>query len=461
MLSSVKSCWALFLGLGLMMLGNGLQGTLLGVRAELEGFANFATGIVMSGYFVGFLAGSFIIPKLVNRVGHVRAFGVMAALASTSILLHPVFIDPYSWGFTRVLTGFAYAGLYIICESWVNEASTNETRGQMLSIYMLVILGGLCLSQLLLNVADPGGFELFTLISVLVSVAVIPILSSVSRAPQFDAPTENAPVRMLYSVSPLGVVGLFFAMMGQAMIFNLGGVYAAELGMRVSEISFFMLMQYVGGILLQWPIGRLSDKFDRRLVLMISSFLCAATGLICALFTEADWRLYIAFLVFGGLIQPLYSLCLAHTNDYLNPAQMVAASGTMVLIGGVGALFGPPLAAFAMDAFGTPALMVSSSAAFTMIGVFALWRMTRRASLPLEEQGEYVVMAPVPNAAAINPDVDWEEWNPEGEDHPETMEELFEEFLSDDEDDGEDDDSDDEEHDDSRNKPQRVSPTRR
>lgn len=432
MFSAVKGCWALFLGLGLMMLGNGLQGTLLGVRAELEGFANFATGIVMSGYYVGFLAGSMIIPKIVNRVGHIRAFGAMAALASTAILLHPVFIDPWVWGTMRIFTGFAYAGLYIICESWINEASTNENRGQMLSVYMLVILGGLCASQLLLNLADPGGFELFTLISVLVSIAVVPILVSVSPAPAFDAP-ENVSIRTLYSVSPLGVVGLFFAMMGQAMIFNLGAVYATELGLKVSQISLLMLMQYVGGILLQWPIGQLSDRMDRRLVLMTNAFLCAGSGVLLSLLVEADWKLYVMFLIFGGLVQPVYSLCLAHTNDYLNPQQMVAASGTMVLIGGMGALMGPSLAAVAMDLLGTTALMLASAVCFGIIGVFALWRMTRRASLPLEEQGDYVVMAPVPNAAAINPDVDWEDWDPDAADQPETVEELFEEFTQSDE----------------------------
>lgn len=433
MFSAVKGCWALFLGLGIMMLGNGLQSTLLGVRAELEGFANFATGIVMSGYYVGFLAGSVIIPKMVNRVGHIRSFGAMAALASTSILLHPVFVDPWVWGTMRIITGFSYAGLYIICESWINDASTNENRGQMLSVYMLVILGAMCISQLLLNVADPGGFELFTLISILVSVAVVPILVSVSPAPAFDAP-ENVSVRTLYSVSPLGVIGLFFAMMGQAMVFNLGAVYASELGLKISQISLLMLMQYVGGILLQWPVGQLSDRMDRRFVIMIICFLSAAAGGLLSLLVAADWKLFVMFLIFGGLIRPVYSLCLAHTNDYLNPQQMVAASGTMVLIGGVGALIGPLIASAAMELIGTTALMLTSSICFGLIGIFAIWRMTRRASLPLAEQSDYVVMAPVPNAAAINPEVDWEDWDPEAEDQPDTVEELFEEFTSPDED---------------------------
>ena len=432
MFHAVKGCWALFLGLGLMMLGNGLHGTLLGVRAELESFSNSQTGVMMSGYYVGFLLGSVIVPKIVNSVGHVRTFGALAGLASTAVLLHPVFVDPISWGIMRMLTGFSYAGLYIVCESWVNEESTNETRGQMLSFYMLVIFGALCISQLLLNVADPSSFELFTLISVLISVAVVPILVSATPAPSFEA-SENASILMLYQVSPLGVVGLFFTMMGQAIVFSLGGLYAAEQGMSIAEISVFMLAMFVGGLLFQWPIGKLSDLFDRRLVITIVAFLSAATGIGCVLVADNLILLFLMFGVFGGFSSPLYSLCLAHTNDYLNPQQMVAASGTMVLISGVGAIFGPPIAAFAMDYHSTDAFFWAAAFCFTAVGIFALYRMTRRASLPLEDQGDFVVLAPTPNAAAINPEVDGTEWDPTEADQPDTVEELFEEFRSDEE----------------------------
>ncbi|RED48082.1 MFS transporter [Aestuariispira insulae] len=439
MFHAVKGCWALFLGLGLMMLGNGLHGTLLGVRAKLESFPNGLTGIVMSGYYVGFLLGSMIVPKLVNSVGHVRTFGALAGLASTAVLLHPVFVDPISWGIMRILTGFSYAGLYIVCESWVNNASTNETRGQMLSFYMLVIFGALCLSQLLLNVADPSSFELFTLISVLISVAVVPILVSATPAPSYEA-SENASMLMLYQVSPLGVVGLFFTMMGQAILFSLGGVYAAEVGMSVPQISLFMLMMFVGGLLFQWPIGKLSDIFDRRQVIAVVAFLSAATGVGCVLLEDNYIMLLVMFGLLGGLSSPLYSLCLAHTNDYLNPQQMVAASGTLVLVSGLGAIFGPPAAAFAMEQFAADSFFWGTSVCFALIGVFALYRMTRRASLPQAEQGDYVAMAPTPNTAGLNPEFDGTEWNPCEPDHPDTVEELFEEFLT-----GEDDLIDEEE----------------
>jgi MFS family permease len=206
MMVAVRSCWALLLGIALMMLGNGLQGSLLGIRASLEGFPTTATGILMSGYFAGFLAGSVLAPKLVARVGHVRVFAALASLASTAILVHVVWVNPVTWTVIRLVSGFCYAGLYVVCESWLNDQATNETRGQLLSIYMVVMLGGAAGGQGLLNLADPSGVNLFILVSVLVSLSLIPMLLSTGQMPPFDAPRPVG-IRQLYHVSPTGVVG--------------------------------------------------------------------------------------------------------------------------------------------------------------------------------------------------------------------------------------------------------------
>ncbi|MBC8240713.1 MAG: MFS transporter, partial [Alphaproteobacteria bacterium] len=226
MFQVISNSWALFLGLGLIMLGNGLQGSLLGLRASLEGFGVTATGLVMSGYFIGLLAGAAIMPKLVARVGHVRSFGAMASLASTSILVHVVVIDPWIWWGMRFVTGFAYAGLYIVTESWLNDASENSTRGQLLSFYMLISLGGMAGGQFMLNIANPSSYELFVLISLLVSIAVIPILLSVSKAPDFNT-SESVGILQLYQVSPLGVFGMLVNGIMMGAIFGMGAVYAA------------------------------------------------------------------------------------------------------------------------------------------------------------------------------------------------------------------------------------------
>jgi MFS family permease len=414
MLAAISSAWALFLGMGLLMTGSGLLGTLLGVRATFEGFGTTVTGLLMSGYFLGFLAGSTLTPRFVARVGHVRVFGALASLASSAVLIHAVQVDPISWMLMRVLFGFCYAGLYVVAESWLNEISTNQTRGQILSIYMVISMGGMAIGQALLNTADPSGVRLFIVISVLVSVALVPMLLSGVSAP----PTRMAtgmPIRELYRISPLGIVGMMVGVAAWASFFSMGAVYAAQIGLSVGEISAFMAAMLVGAVVLQWPIGRLSDIFDRRTVFAITSLLVAvAAGLIALAEDGPRVWLYLAAALFGGLAVPLYSLAVAHTNDYLEPHQIVAASGTLVLMAGLGATAGPIGAALLMDLIGPDGLLLWCALTSTGISLFAFWRMTRRAAKPLEEQGAYVGLPvrPTPQTVA------WAEGSVENEGQP-------------------------------------------
>ena len=414
MTSAISAAWALLLGIALIMLGNGLQGTLLGLRATLEGFSTGVTGLVMTGYFAGFLLGSTLAPKIVGRVGHIRVFAALASLASASALVHAVFIDPWLWGAMRLVTGFAYAGLYVVAESWLNDRATNETRGQILSVYMIVMLGGMAFGQLLLNVADPGGFELFVLISVLVSVALVPISLTAAPAPSFDAPSPVG-LRQLYRTSPLGVLGIGGAGLAQGMIFGMGAVYARAAGLSVAETSLFMGLILAGGVVLQWPIGWLSDIMDRRRVITGVTFVAAALAVVAAAFPDMPRSgLLVVACLFGGMNLPMYSLCGAHTNDYLAPAQMVGASSALVLVSGVGATFGPMIAATAIGKLGPGGFFWMLAAVHVMIGLFALYRMVRRSALPLDEQGAFVAMPPraSPMAAALNPEApeDAEDW---------------------------------------------------
>jgi MFS family permease len=390
MLHVVATAWALFLGLGMMMLGNGLQGSLLGIRAVEAAFPTAVTGLVMSGYYIGFLAGSVLTPKVVRNVGHVRVFSALASLASVAALIYGVFVEPITWGAMRFITGFCYAGLYVVAESWLNDRATNETRGQLLSIYMVVLLGGLAVGQVLLNVADPNGMLLFVLASALISLALVPISLTAGPAPAFDAPAKIG-IRELYRTSPLGVIGAMATGLAHGTLFGLGAVYADGLGLSVAEISLFMGAAIVGGLVFQWPIGRLSDRFDRRRVLTITTFLAAifalATLSVGMLSIEA---LFVLTFLFGGMTLPIYSLCIAHTNDHLEPAQMVAASGTLVLVGGIGASFGPSLGAVLMSLVGPEGFFLSLGAVHSGIGFFALYRMSKRAATPLDEQGPAV-----------------------------------------------------------------------
>ncbi|MDP6690679.1 MAG: MFS transporter [Alphaproteobacteria bacterium] len=434
MLRVISDSWALFLGLGLIMLGNGLQGSLLGLRASLEGFGVTTTGLVMSGYFIGLLIGAIIVPKFVARVGHIRSFGAMASLASTSILLHAVIIDPWVWWSMRFVTGIAYAGLYIVAESWLNDASENETRGQLLSFYMLISLGGMAGGQFMLNIASPSSYELFVLISVLVSIAVIPILLSVSRAPDFNT-SESVGVRQLYQVSPLGVFGMGVngAMMGA--IFGMGAVYAAEIGLSVRQISLFMGAIVLGGAFLQYPIGKASDVIGRRWVIIATCAAGAAVAVIAPGFAGGiagnGWSLYLVIALIGGLSTPLYALCTAHTNDYLNPSQMVAASGALVLTAAVGSSLGAPIAALAMDLAGPDGFFHTIAGAMALLCLFAVWRSLQRGAVAGEEIGDFVPLAPTPMSVVMNPDIELEEIVTASDTDAEAVQESFAELVDD------------------------------
>lgn len=394
MLTVVAASWALLLGIGLIMLGNGLQGSLLGLRASLEGFSTPVTGLVMSGYFVGFLAGSTLTPILVKRVGHIRVFTALASLASASVLLHTIFISPSMWGLIRFVTGFCYAGLYVVSESWLNDRATNETRGQLLSVYMIIQLGGFASGQLLLNLGDPGGYVLFILVSVLVSVALVPISLTAGAAPSFEAPSHVG-LRQLYDMSPLGVLGCMAVGVSNGALVGMGAVYAASIGLSLAQISIFMAIAVAGGVAFQWPIGNLSDRLDRRQVITVVTFLAAVMALAAiAVSGVSVWGLFALVCLFGGLSLPMYTLCLAHTNDHLEPSQMVAASGTLVLVMGVGAIFGPTTAAVMMSFVGPNGFFWWLAIVHAAIGVFAVYRMSKRVAPSVDEHVHLVPVSP-------------------------------------------------------------------
>lgn len=429
MLPLILNSWALFLGMGLIMLGNGLQATLLGVRASMEDFGTTVTGMVMSGYFIGLIAGCNSVPKIVGRVGHVRTFGALASLASTSILVQAVFIYPLVWWAMRFVTGFAYAGIFIVAESWLNEATENGTRGKLLSFYMLVSLGGMAGGQMLLNVFHPSGFELFLLVSLLISFAVIPILLSTARAPQFDV-VENIGILHLYRVSPLGVLGMFITGMSIGTFFGMGPVYATDIGLSVKGVSFFMGALILGGFLFQYPLGWLSDRYGPIKVIIFSCVGGAVASFFAMNFEVEDAGFYMMITTVGGLAMPLYSLCCVHTNDYLTPTQMVAASGTLVLLSAMGAAVGSPITAFAMDILGPQAFFGIIGVMLSSVSVFALWRSTQRVDAVIEEQGDFVIMAASPLSASLNPDVEMAEIEAAVDEDIEDIQSSFEELVN-------------------------------
>ena len=399
--AALGSSWALLLGFGILMLGDGLQGTLLAVRADLEGFSATLTGLVMSTFYLGFLFGSLLTPRITIKVGHIRVFAAFAALSSAAILVHALVVSVPVWMAMRLISGFCFAGLYIVAESWLNDRATNETRGKLLSLYMVVTYIGVGSGQLLLNLADPLDFELFILTSILISIAVVPLLLSAGSPPTFQDSVRIS-LRQLFHLTPLGIVSMFAVGLVTATFFALGPVYAQRIGLSIRDTSYFMTAAVVGTVILQGPIGALSDRYDRRLVLTLVTILTSVSALICIPAEDVSMlALFIAIALFGGLAFPLYSICIAYTNDHLEPTQMIAASGALVLVGGLGAVTGPILLAAIMDAFGHESLFWSIAIIHGLTGLFAIFRMFSSAPVPMARQGPVKATAVHPSGSAI------------------------------------------------------------
>jgi MFS family permease len=392
MFRAFLTSWPLFIGLAILFAGHGLLYTLIGLRADLEGFSGILIGVIQSSYFVGFLAASLIVPRVIQRVGHVRVFGALASLASAATLGFVLDITAVTWVLMRFAVGFCIAGILVISESWLNDQSDNANRGTTLGLYMIASWGMAAVGQLLLNLAEPTASTLFLLSSILISLAVAPILLSANRAPRFEAPAHVA-LAELYRISPLGVIATFAAGLTQGAVYSTSGLFAARSALDVSQTALFALLILLSGVLAQWPVGALSDRFDRRWVLTGICLVAGLIGLTAGLIpSSTPLTLLIAAAAFGAPLGPIYSLAIAHTNDYLRPEQIIAASGSLILIYGVGSVFGPLFMGPLIDTAGPASFFIASALALLVIGGFALYRMTRRA--PAEEQGEYVTFSP-------------------------------------------------------------------
>ncbi len=409
MIRSVIASWTLFFGLLMISAGSGLQNVLLGTRAPEIGFSNIATGFVMSGYYAGIFLGSITVPNILAGVGHVRVFGAMSAIASAAVLMHVAFADPIVWAAMRLASGFGFAGMYIVCESWLNDKATNATRGQLLSLYMIVNMGGMGLGQLMIGLGEPGGVGLFLMASVMVSIAVVPILITVSAAPNFEAP-DRLGFRRLLQVSPLSVVGMAISGVIISMLFGMGPVYGRNLGLNNTEIGYFMTAITVGTLLLQYPVGRLSDKFDRRVVILGAASTSAVCVFIAGFFgADAFLPLLIFPVIFGGVTCSLYSVFIAHANDFLPPSQMVAMSSGLLMVNGAGAVVGSPFAATIIEILGSRSFMPAIALILVGLSVFVVIRMRLRDSVPTEAQGPFVAFPKnlTSVATSLNPEAEW------------------------------------------------------
>jgi MFS family permease len=398
MLKVLGTSWPLLTGVMLLMVGNGVQGTLLGIRGALEGFSTYEMSFVMSAYFLGFLGGSRLAPVMIQRVGHVRVFAALGSLISAVLVLYPVMPDVWAWTLMRVVIGFCFSGVYVTAESWLNNASTNETRGQALSAYMIVQMIGIIASQALLNAGDPSGFLLFIIPSVLVSLAFTPILLSATPAPVFDT-TRRMGFRRLFAVSPLGCAGMLLTGGIYSAMFGMASVWGMLAGLGVGQISVFVGAMYVGGLVFQYPIGWLSDRMDRRRLILLLS-LAGAVAMFAA--AAVDWGFVVLVglsMALGGIVNPLYSLLIAHTNDFLPKEEMAGASAGLLFLNGLGAIAGPLVTGWMMETLGPRGFFLFIAVLLAALGAYALWRMVRRVATG--ETGGYAAMTPTASALAV------------------------------------------------------------
>lgn len=405
MLSVLRQTWPLLLGIMLLMIGNGMQGTLLGIRGRIEGVDTFHMSLVMSAYFAGFLFGSRMVPEMIARVGHVRVFAALGSLISAVLILYAAWPNWIAWTVMRVLIGLSFSGVYITAESWLNAGATNETRGQALSLYMIMQMFGIVAAQGLLNVSDPAGYFLFVLPSVLVSISFTPILLSASPAPAFET-IQRMTFRRLWKASPLGMVGIFLLGGVFSALFGMASVWGALTGLSVKQISMFVAAIYVGGLILQYPVGFFSDRMDRRVLIAGLSASGAVVMLLTFLTDPHFWVLLGVGAVIGGVANPIYSLLIAYTNDYLDNSDMAAASAGLMFANGVGAVTGPIVTGWLMGAVGPGGFFLYIGVLCVGIAVYALWRMTRRASVSAEDASAYAVLSPTATAVAVEATLD-------------------------------------------------------
>lgn len=392
MLDTIRSIFALLLSYGLLLLANGLFNTLVGVRTKLEQFPTELIGIISACHFIGLLLGAIWAIHVVWRVGHIRAFAAFASLMSITALAPALWVNPYAWMVLRVATGFCIAGMIMVTESWLNARSVRANRGQVMSLYMITNYLAAGSGQLLLNLADPGTFYLFSVASIILSLAVVPVLLTQAEAPQLTR-LVRLPLSELWRISPLGVAGACGAGLINATFYGMGPIFAHDIGLSVRETSFFMAAVVMGGLILQWPIGRVSDRLDRRILLIIVVF-AVATACLLMVFAAGQntTLLYAIGLLYGGLSFTVYSISNAHANDYADPDKLVQTASGLLIAYGLGAVAGPLVAALIMAQIGPTGMFYYNGLIAAGLGLFAMYRMLRRASVSRDQRRPMIIL---------------------------------------------------------------------
>ncbi|WP_243375003.1 MFS transporter [Microvirga solisilvae] len=399
MRSVLPTLLALLLGYALIQVGNTLQGTLLSVRGSIEQFTPAQIGAVGSAFWAGIVVGSLWAGRIIMQVGHTRTFAALAAVAASVALLHLLAISPLVWIAARAVTGFCFAGLFIVVESWLNASVTPKTRGQILSIYgMTGLIAGIG-GQMLLPTGDPQGYRLFCFVTILICLSLVPTALSRASAPANAVSSTRINLMQLYRQSPFGVVAAILCGITTSSFFALGPIWAQERGLNTLEIAIFMACGTLGGFATTWPLGWLSDRMDRRHVIIGTAAMAAAILLILINFvplTGPTWVIFIYVAIFGGSVIPTYSIVTAHVNDMVRPGEFVAAAGGLLILNGAGSVIGPTVSGFAMTEFGRLGLLYVVIVAQALMAIWGAYRSLQRAAPPTAEKENFVVEPTVP-----------------------------------------------------------------
>ena len=421
----VPAVAALLVGFAAVAAGNALLHSLLGLRLGLAGLTPLATGAVLSSYFFGFILGTLGGHRVVERAGHIRSFAAFAALCSVSALLHALTDEVLVWALLRALTGYSAAGMFMVTESWLNARAGNAMRGRVLSLYMVTVNFAVGGGQFFLKLADPAGFELFVLVSVLLTLSLVPIVLTRTAAPAIEGPTRVG-FRRLVRISPLGLALCFGAGLVNSAFYSLAPVYVMGIGLATERIADFVALAVFSGLALQWPIGWLSDRVERRLVVLGTCLVMGFSGVALWLVGANQSAAMGLIVLYGSCAFTLYAQGLSQANDHAEDSELVAVSSGLLLFYGIGAVIGPLAASGFMTALGPNGLFAYIAAVTGALALFTLYRRGVRVGLPLADQAPYVAtLSTTPLVGELDPRADgdqieftFEEQPPASDLHP-------------------------------------------
>lgn len=404
MLGLVLPIAALLASVALLLTGTGLLTTLVAIRAGAEGFDVRTVGLIMSGYFVGFFLGTFLAPALIRRIGHIRAFAFYSALAAATVLVHPLDVAPVAWFALRLVTGIALVGNCTVIESWLNAQAAPPIRSRVFAIYMVVTLLALAFGQLLLDTQPAGSFALFSVVAILISLATLPVVATrLPPPPVLSSPPLD--LRRTFRAAPSAALGGLLSGLAMGSLWGLGAAYAAGSGFDRAGVGLFMSVTICGGAALQWPIGRASDRGDRRTTLALVSGTAAALATLAALPWFPLGGLLPLFFLYGGMAFALYPLCVAHLLDCLPADDLLSGCSTLLLLHGIGAAIGPALAGAAMSAAGPRALPAFFALVLAVLAAVAAGRRLLHARRWLPTRHFHPMLRTTPSALELLPEI--------------------------------------------------------